>query len=438
MDASFEELWKHFKLSDEEKGVMKVDSQVVAASKQQAQFSILFKLQTSRDFNKEAFKATCRNLWRGSQGVTIKEVGQNLFMGIFGSEEQLEIILSKSPWTFEKKLILMKRFSGDIYPMSVTFQSSPFWIRVFNIPIKSMTKEVGDRIATEVGEPIAVDAPKSGLAWGPFLRIRVNIDITKPLMRGKMIQIIGLEAGVVHKKEQGRPQKDVRDEDDVDEVQSLAEESTEFTEPPCAAVANPVQPVAEQRRDLDVVSTNPISISPKDKAIVLPGPIIHSNSSLGIQDQVTKMSSSNVEAEGIDAIPDLNFKRRDKHNFCKELEPEVEAYPVKLIRESAEQQFEIWEDREMELSVDKSVENIDLEKSSLRTWKRIMRNKKIPNSENVSNPKLLSSKRFAVTRDPNSCTVLHPHQKKLAIEPTIDPFPLPITRGGSLPPLHSP
>ena len=55
-------------------------------------------------------------------------------------------------------------------------------------------------------------------------------------------------------------------------------------------------------------TTNPISISPKDKAIVLPGHIIRSNSSVGTQDQVTKMSPSNVKAEGIDAIPDLNFK----------------------------------------------------------------------------------------------------------------------------------
>ena len=47
-DASFEELWKHFKLSDEEKGVMTMKSHVVTASKQQAQFSILLKLQTNR------------------------------------------------------------------------------------------------------------------------------------------------------------------------------------------------------------------------------------------------------------------------------------------------------------------------------------------------------------------------------------------------------
>lgn len=170
----------------------------------------------------------------------------------------------------------------------------------------------------------------------------------------------------------------------------MAEESTEFTEPPCAAVANPIQFVAGQRRDLHVLewekelvlSANPISISPKD-AIALFGPIIRSNSSVGIQDQVTKMLPANVEADGIDDIPDLNFKQSDKDSFCRELEPEFEAYPdkvmhldsnsnsisSKVIGEYAEQQFQIYEDMEMELPSDKLVEKIDLEKSTLRAWK---------------------------------------------------------------------
>ena len=45
-----------------------------------------------------------------------------------------------------------------------------------------MNKVVGTQIGNEMGELLMVDAPKSGLAWGPFLRIRVNVDITKPLM----------------------------------------------------------------------------------------------------------------------------------------------------------------------------------------------------------------------------------------------------------------
>ena len=56
-----------------------------------------------------------------------------------------------------------------------------------------MNSCVVTRIANEIGVPILVDALKNGLAWGPFLRIQVDIDITKPLMRGKMIPIEGAE-----------------------------------------------------------------------------------------------------------------------------------------------------------------------------------------------------------------------------------------------------
>ena len=44
MDASMEELWGNFKLSEEEKGVTMVEASKVTGSKQQAQYSILFKL----------------------------------------------------------------------------------------------------------------------------------------------------------------------------------------------------------------------------------------------------------------------------------------------------------------------------------------------------------------------------------------------------------
>ena len=105
-------------------------------------------------------------------------------------------ILDKSLWSFDKRLVLLKRFNGDVSLDKVSFQRFSFWIWVSNIPIKSMNSTVGNYIANEIGIPILVDAPKSGLAWGPFLRIRVDIDITKPLMRGKMIHIEGMEKGV--------------------------------------------------------------------------------------------------------------------------------------------------------------------------------------------------------------------------------------------------
>ena len=45
--------------------------------------------------------------------------------------------------------------------------------------------------------PLLIDAPNSGLAWGPSFRIRVDIDITKPLLRGKMVHFEDVGEGWV-------------------------------------------------------------------------------------------------------------------------------------------------------------------------------------------------------------------------------------------------
>ena len=63
-------------------------------------------------------------------------------------------VVDKSLWSFDKKLILMKRFHGDSSPANVTFNHSPFWICIFNIPIKSMNKAVGSSIGNKMGELI--------------------------------------------------------------------------------------------------------------------------------------------------------------------------------------------------------------------------------------------------------------------------------------------
>lgn len=159
---------------------MVVSSQEEAFSKQQAQFSLLLKLQINKD-NKEAFKSTVQQLWYYSHGVTIREVGNNLFLTIFVKEKNINEVQEKSPWSFDKRLILLKYFNCNLSPNNVTFQHSPFWICVFNILIKTMNKVVSTRIAYKIGNSLMVDALKSGLARSSFFRIKVDIDITKPL-----------------------------------------------------------------------------------------------------------------------------------------------------------------------------------------------------------------------------------------------------------------
>jgi hypothetical protein len=48
---------------------------------------------------------------------------------------------------------------------------------------------MGEMIGEKVGVWLEADVGEDDLAAGEFLRIKVKIDITKPLMRGMMIQV---------------------------------------------------------------------------------------------------------------------------------------------------------------------------------------------------------------------------------------------------------
>ena len=68
---------------------------------------------------------------------------------------------------------------------------SPFWIQIFNLPLMSRTKETSWAIGSSLGTAMEVDVPDSGVHWGKCLRVRVQIDATKRLVRGKRITIEG-------------------------------------------------------------------------------------------------------------------------------------------------------------------------------------------------------------------------------------------------------
>ena len=189
MVEELEDLCRRLHLSDHEKNHLRVRKERLGQSKQEAQFSILFKLLTNRAFNGEAFKRTMRNLWTSTGGVTIRDIDDNLFMAVFNTKEDLERVFVQGPWTFDKKLILMARFERDMQPTVVIFNQAAFWIRIHNLPILSMIKDIGEDIGNDIGRTLEVDVPENGIGWGRFLRIRVELDITKPLLRGKILEI---------------------------------------------------------------------------------------------------------------------------------------------------------------------------------------------------------------------------------------------------------
>ena len=58
-------------------------------------------------------------------------------------------------------------------------------MRMFNLPLACMSKEAGIRIGSTVGKVEGVDVDEV-MGWGEFLRVRIVLDLSKPISRGRI------------------------------------------------------------------------------------------------------------------------------------------------------------------------------------------------------------------------------------------------------------
>ena len=70
---------------------------------------------------------------------------------------------------------------------NVIFDRMSFWIQVHDIPIRSATMDMAKEIVSLAGEVVEDVVDEGQQDKYNFMRIRVTIDLTKPLCRGRRI-----------------------------------------------------------------------------------------------------------------------------------------------------------------------------------------------------------------------------------------------------------
>ncbi|KAM0853898.1 hypothetical protein ACQ4PT_050760 [Festuca glaucescens] len=97
--------------------------------------------------------------------------------------------LDCGPWKFGNDLVIVEDYDPAKLVEEYAFSTIPIWIRVLKLPLGKMNKATGEMIGEKIGEWLEADVGEDDFASGEVLRIKVRIDITKPLMRGMMIQV---------------------------------------------------------------------------------------------------------------------------------------------------------------------------------------------------------------------------------------------------------
>ncbi|MBA0752012.1 hypothetical protein Gogos_000893 [Gossypium gossypioides] len=77
---------------------------------------------------------------------------------------------------------------------SYAFNLSRFWVRIFNLPFECMDRRVAMDVDGAIEEVIAIDWRDRDGGWTEYIRLRVIIDSSKPLLR--VVQFVNRE-GVI-------------------------------------------------------------------------------------------------------------------------------------------------------------------------------------------------------------------------------------------------
>jgi hypothetical protein len=141
--------------------------------------------------SKETIRTTFLRWWKLDETFSFKILGENLFLVEFMNATDKKRVLEGRPWVFDGNLFLIEDFDGSTSASEFTFDKAAFWIRMKDLPLACMGRETGKMLGSSVGTVEAVDTDGRGIGWGEFLRVRILIDLTKPLARGRMLKFQG-------------------------------------------------------------------------------------------------------------------------------------------------------------------------------------------------------------------------------------------------------
>jgi hypothetical protein len=93
---------------------------------------------------------------------------KNTFLFAFKYEWEKTRILEGRPWVFDGHLVSLLEFDGFMATSKLVFEKAAFWVRMYNLPLACMGKEMGYQIGGSVGEVEDVEVDEDGVGWVSF------------------------------------------------------------------------------------------------------------------------------------------------------------------------------------------------------------------------------------------------------------------------------
>ncbi|CAH9070944.1 unnamed protein product [Cuscuta epithymum] len=155
---------------------------------EQIGFPVVGTVISDRRVNLQALQDAMTLAWRPGMGVSIKEIDVKRYLFTFNHVLDMNRALEDGPWVFERDLVLLKTVQPDDIPEKLILFEADFWVQVHNVPQKFRNLNSTKRIGNFFGSFIKFDERSYGDKTKSFLRIKIRMDVRKPLKRGTSLK----------------------------------------------------------------------------------------------------------------------------------------------------------------------------------------------------------------------------------------------------------
>lgn len=147
--------------------------------------------------NVEAVGRMFKPLWKLIRELKIRDLGDSILVFDFGDGLDLVRVLTLEPWTYDKQMVVFECATKIEAIPILDFNKAMFWVQIHNVPEKSVTQATVEAVGSTIGKVIEVADPEDDGSGNEFLRVRVAMDISKPLPRCRKLCSEGKQVGWV-------------------------------------------------------------------------------------------------------------------------------------------------------------------------------------------------------------------------------------------------
>lgn len=179
------------KLTEEKRGgLVEVEDNDIDNTEKDIEHVAVCKILSNKSIIAEHFLRSIPKIWGVEGKVQMKKSAKNTYICKFKNKKTRKRVIEGRPWIYDKAIILFDKPKGDRGIHELEFRYVEFWVHFHNLPVVCLNRKYAKALTKSIGTFVKmVEDGEEDRVWGETLRVKVRMEVNKPLRRGTKVKV---------------------------------------------------------------------------------------------------------------------------------------------------------------------------------------------------------------------------------------------------------